>query len=204
MLRASVVNGLSPQAISPPGLRPADAEGRGRLKAPDPWGGPNEEENDGSQASPARRDGDARIGGLGLRGPCARALGGAEAAAKPPKCGDTITTDTTLHGDLINCPNNGTVIGADNVTLDLNYHRIDGDGFLVNEKDDHSILKGNTAKGAGDDGFDVRSRTAKLTGNRAVRNRDLGIAAVRGVTDGGGNVARHNRDPRQCTHIVCG
>jgi parallel beta-helix repeat protein len=44
-----------------------------------------------------------------------------------PKCGDTITTDTKLVRDLVNCPNNGIVIGADNVTLDLSGHRIDGD-----------------------------------------------------------------------------
>jgi hypothetical protein len=37
-------------------------------------------------------------------------------------CGDTITTDTTLESDLVNCPNNGIVIGADNITLDLNGH----------------------------------------------------------------------------------
>ena len=77
------------------------------------------------------------------------------------------------------------------------------DGFLVNEKDGHSLLKHNIATGAGDDGFDVASRTTTLTGNRAVRNADLGIEAVRGVTDGGGNIARHNGDPRQCTHIAC-
>jgi parallel beta-helix repeat protein len=44
-----------------------------------------------------------------------------------PNCGDTITTDTTLHRDLVNCPNNGLVIGADGITLDLNGHTIDGD-----------------------------------------------------------------------------
>ena len=77
------------------------------------------------------------------------------------------------------------------------------DGFLVNRKDNHSLLKRNVARGAGDDGFDVDSRTTKLTRNRAVRNGDLGIAAVRGVIDGGRNIARHNGDPRQCTHIAC-
>jgi hypothetical protein len=77
------------------------------------------------------------------------------------------------------------------------------DGFLINAKDDHSVLKHNIAKRAGDDGFDVESRSAKLTSNRAVRNGDLGINAVRGVGDGGGNVARHNGDPRQCTNIAC-
>jgi parallel beta-helix repeat protein len=78
-----------------------------------------------------------------------------------------------------------------------------GDGFLVRQEDHRSLLKRNIAKGAKDDGFDVHSRTAKVTKNRAVRNADLGIEAVRGVKDGGGNVARHNGDPRQCTHIVC-
>ena len=43
-------------------------------------------------------------------------------------CGDTITADTMLDGDLIDCPNHGIVIGADDITLDLNGHRIDGDG----------------------------------------------------------------------------
>jgi hypothetical protein len=41
------------------------------------------------------------------------------------------------------------------------------------------------------------------TANRALRNHDLGIEPVRSVIDGGGNVARHNGDPRQCTNIAC-
>jgi parallel beta-helix repeat protein len=77
------------------------------------------------------------------------------------------------------------------------------DGFLVNTKDHQSLLKRNLAVGSGDDGFGVHSRTTTLTANRAVRNADLGIEAVRGVTDGGGNVARGNGDPRQCTNIAC-
>src|SRR5919198_5617679 len=44
-----------------------------------------------------------------------------------PSCGDTITVNTKLTSDLVNCPNNGLVIGADDVTLDLNGHVIDGD-----------------------------------------------------------------------------
>ena len=52
------------------------------------------------------------------------------AGAKPaaPSCGDTITVSTKLVADLVDCPNNGIVIGADNITLDLNGHVIDGDG----------------------------------------------------------------------------
>jgi parallel beta-helix repeat protein len=77
------------------------------------------------------------------------------------------------------------------------------DDFLVGRRDRHSLLIGNTARRAGDDGFDVNSRSTKLTSNRANRNGDLGIEAVHGVHDGGGNVAHHNGDPRQCTNIVC-
>jgi len=51
-------------------------------------------------------------------------------AAKPVtvSCGQTITKDTKLANDLTNCPANGLIIGADNITLDLNGHTIDGDG----------------------------------------------------------------------------
>jgi parallel beta-helix repeat protein len=56
------------------------------------------------------------------------AIGGGQALAAQVKCGDTITTNTKLHKDLINCPNNGIVIGADDITLDLNGHLVDGDG----------------------------------------------------------------------------
>ncbi len=77
------------------------------------------------------------------------------------------------------------------------------DGYFVRNKDRHSRLMGNVATGSGDDGFDIESRSARLTRNRAVDNGDLGIEAVFGVNDGGGNRARHNGDPRQCTHIVC-
>jgi hypothetical protein len=68
----------------------------------------------------------------------------------------------------------------------------------------HTLLKRNHAFGAKDDGLDANSSTTKLTLNEASRNGDLGIEAVRGVIDGGGNVARGNGDPRQCTNIACG
>ena len=55
----------------------------------------------------------------------------APALAVHVSCGDTITTDTTLDRDLTDCPNNGIIIGADDITLDLNGHTIDGDGQLI-------------------------------------------------------------------------
>lgn len=77
------------------------------------------------------------------------------------------------------------------------------DAFLVTPEDRHSDVKHNTAREAGDDGFDIQSRSTRLTANRAFRNADLGIQAVDGVIDGGGNWASGNGDPRQCVSIAC-
>jgi parallel beta-helix repeat protein len=54
-------------------------------------------------------------------------LEGSAASAQPLTCGQVITEDTTLRGDLGPCPGDGLVIGAANVTLDLNGHAIVGD-----------------------------------------------------------------------------
>lgn len=77
-----------------------------------------------------------------------------------------------------------------------------GDAFQVSTNDAHSLLQANIAIAAGDDGFHVRSHSTKLMGNRALRNADLGIDAVLGVT-AGGNSARRNGDPRQCKNVFC-
>ena len=95
-------------------------------------------------------------------------------------------------------------IGGVNNIVRRNEVRGSGDdGFLVNKKDNHSLLKRNVARGSGDDGFDVESRSTKLTKNRARRNGDLGIDAVAGRIDGGGNRASGNGDSRQCVNVKC-
>jgi len=43
-------------------------------------------------------------------------------------CGDTITNDTTLDSNLLNCPTNGIVIGVNDITLDCQGHIISGSG----------------------------------------------------------------------------
>ena len=48
-------------------------------------------------------------------------------------CGQVITTDTKLANDLVGCPRHGLVIGADDVTLDLNGHTIAGDGTPIED-----------------------------------------------------------------------
>jgi large repetitive protein len=93
--------------------------------------------------------------------------------------------------------------GVDNVVSRNVVRRSGEDGFKVRSKDHHSLLKGNLARRSGDDGFDVKSRSTKLTRNRAVGNHDLGIEAIEGVSDGGGNRASGNGDPRQCVNVSC-
>jgi parallel beta-helix repeat protein len=77
------------------------------------------------------------------------------------------------------------------------------DGVLVESRAKHTLLRRNHSFGEKDDGIDIDSSTTKLTRNKALRNAELGIEAVRGVIDGGGNLARHNGDPRQCTQVAC-
>ena len=82
-----------------------------------------------------------------------------------------------------------------------------GDGFSVGTEGDGTVggtlIEGNISTGSGDDGFDVRSPETTLTSNLAVRNGDLGIQAVPGVVDGGGNKATGNGNPAQCIGVVC-
>jgi parallel beta-helix repeat protein len=62
---------------------------------------------------------------------CWLGLGADSASASHVSCGATITADTTLDSDLVDCPNNGIVIGAGDVTLDLNGHTVSGNGERV-------------------------------------------------------------------------
>ena len=85
--------------------------------------------------------------------------------------------------------------GADNVVRGNVVRGGRENGFLVAKKDNGSVLRGNVAVGAAEDGFRIRSDSTKLTRNRALRNGDLGIQAVPGVTDGGGNRRTRKRRP---------
>lgn len=52
-------------------------------------------------------------------------------------CGSVITTDTTLTADLVGCTRTGLVVGADNITVNLNGHTISGDGVPAADDDIH-------------------------------------------------------------------
>jgi parallel beta-helix repeat protein len=79
----------------------------------------------------------------------------------------------------------------------------DGDGILIEPDQGQNLIKRNLANGNTDDGIDVDSPTTTLTGNTATHNHDLGIEAVPGVTDAGGNKAVGNGNPLQCANVFC-
>jgi parallel beta-helix repeat protein len=123
-------------------------------------------------------------------------LGGGKAAAvQQLSCGDTITADTTLHKNLVNCPNNGIIIGADDVTLDLNYHTIDGDGEtpaagcnpeteacdfgVLNDGHDGVTIKGGTVREFGPGVVVVRARHNRLLNLASLENAFEGIVMFR-------------------------
>src|SRR5262249_44631440 len=64
-----------------------------------------------------------------------------------------------------------------------------------------TTVEGNLVSGSGRDGVHVLSVATTVSGNTALRNHALGIDAVAGVTDGGGNRAADNGDPAQCVNV---
>jgi parallel beta-helix repeat protein len=82
------------------------------------------------------------------------------------------------------------------------------DGISVGTETDNPVpgarVEANRASRNGDDGIDVRRAGTLLRANVANRNADLGISAVAGVVDGGGNRAARNGNPAQCEGVSCG
>ena len=100
----------------------------------------------------------------------AGAMGGGRApTSRDVGCGDTITADTTLDSDLVDCPNHGIVIGADDITLDLNGHRIDGDGTRAAGCDPESEICDIGVFNRGHDGVTMRDGSVREFGVRRVR-----------------------------------
>ena len=71
-------------------------------------------------------------------------------------CGQTITQSTVLTADVGPCPNNGIIVGADNIVLDLAGHRVfgtpqagDGAGILLRTRQGVPVRNGTVALFAG-------------------------------------------------------
>jgi parallel beta-helix repeat protein len=56
-------------------------------------------------------------------------FGVSHALATTVTCGQVLTQNTHVSNDLLNCPNDGLVIGANNIKVNLGGHLIDGDGM---------------------------------------------------------------------------
>lgn len=78
-----------------------------------------------------------------------------------------------------------------------------GDGIFVGPLATGTLLRDNIVSSNAGDGIEVRSASTRLLQNDARFNGDLGIEAVAGVTDLGGNRAASNGNPLQCTNISC-
>src|SRR4051812_20471300 len=107
--------------------------------------------------------------------------GSGHAQASALSCGATITADTKLDSDLVNCPSDGLFIGADNITLDLNGHTIGGDGVPAGSCLDEGICDLGISNESGHAGVTIKGG--------AVRDFDIGVAVSGGrklVRKGGG------------------
>ena len=121
------------------------------------------------------------------------AISAAPARATHVKCGDVITSDTTLDSDLLNCPENGVVIGAPGITLDLAGHLIQGPdpypvrGFDVppdgvNNREGHSnvTVRNGTIRGF-QTGVSVGNFDTGPALTEAAVVRKMNITSVHGV-----------------------
>ncbi|WP_432494383.1 right-handed parallel beta-helix repeat-containing protein [Kineococcus gypseus] len=101
----------------------------------------------------------------------------AAAAPAPVRCGDTITQDTTLRGDLV-CAGAGLTVAASGVVLDL-------DGHLLRAGEGPAVLVQPSAEGEGL--ADVTVRRGRVVGDVAVYETDrlvLSRLDVDGLVDG--------------------
>jgi hypothetical protein len=105
---------------------------------------------------------------------------------------DLVSRDNTLRNNIVARSN-----GAGD------YPEQTSDGITIAARSKNTLVVGNTLRRNGHHGIDARSPSTTLTRNITWNNRRLGIKAVLGVTDGGGNTATGNGDPRECVGVVC-
>ncbi|HEX6579250.1 MAG TPA: right-handed parallel beta-helix repeat-containing protein, partial [Actinomycetota bacterium] len=97
--------------------------------------------------------------------------------------------------------NNAHAVG--NVVRGNTVRRAPRGGISIDQVIERTMVKRNHVFRAGGSGILVGNPTTTLTRNEARYNHRLGIEAVEGVIDGGGNRASGNGDPRQCVNVVC-
>lgn len=140
------------------------------------------------------------------------AVGPTVAAASPAEaavvgCGQVITESTTLGADIGPCANNGIIVGADNVFLDLNGHTIfgtpgsgDGAGVLVQDRHGVTVRRGTVTQ------FDggvviLNGGTNTVTQIQAIHNvgASVGHPPAEGTDFGDGILVRGRPTTRSCS-----
>ena len=76
-------------------------------------------------------------------------------------------------------------------------------GILVSSRSRDNIVEANFVLNNADDGIDVDDHSTTVKDNESDYNANMGIDAVEGVVDGGGNRAEGNLNPIQCRNVVC-
>lgn len=107
----------------------------------------------------------------------------APASAAHVACGDAIDRDTTLDSDLVGCQGDGLVITADDVTIDLAGHTLDGTGTGNGVSAERGVnrftLVGGTIRGF-HDGVYTDDPHATLRAMRLIDNVKYGVEAYGG------------------------
>ena len=139
------------------------------------------------------------------RCPNDKSSGGARLPASPAPAGIIMEKSDGFqisHNRLVR-NDDGIVLGPGSHDVITRNHVFGGGDGIRIEKGHGNLVAHNVVAHTHRDGIRLTGRSAQLTSNRAVRNNDLGIEAVPGVIDGGGNEASGNGDLRQCINIVC-
>ena len=129
------------------------------------------------------------------------------AACEPSgDCGRVLTQDTTLTEDVLNCPGDGLVVGADGIEVRLAGHTVDGTSAPGSAGIRLAGHDGVVVRGPGlvqefDDGVRIEGGTGNRVRDLRVTLNGVGIHLV--DADGGrvvGNEASDNRGPTEGEH----
>ncbi len=103
-------------------------------------------------------------------------------------CGSTITSDTVLDSDLLNCPSTGVIIGANNIELDCQNHNVIGmrafstSGILVENR--QNITVKNCLIQNFTFGINFNSITfSQIINSKTINNVEAGIQLVSSINN---------------------
>jgi Right handed beta helix region len=103
-------------------------------------------------------------------------------ASAAVRCGQVVRSDFTLRRDLLNCGGDGLVVGADNITLNLNGHELRGKGLLSTagvriDGFEGVVVRGGVIRQFGRGLWVIAAPDTTLRGNTVRRSVEEGIFA---------------------------